>query len=302
MTVERAIRIGLRAARRNAWMVAIFYATNLLLAAIVAAPMYDAIRSHLGHSDTAQRLADSFDLGWLMQFRLANGDLLQHTATLIAWTGVLFLALNTVLSAGAFESFAHPEQARLGTFGYGLGRFFFRFARLALMASVLYFVAFWFWNVLMADALEQAFKDSVHEAPLFYLNWLRVALLFATVFVINAIVEYAKADLVLDDHHGSAFGALGHAAGFVFARFGQVMAIYLFLGLLTTITIFLYAAFARYFPQSNVVTVFIWFVIAQVLLFVRWMFRLASWAAALTYYRREPDPDALPIEAQVEPV
>lgn len=282
-------------------MVAIFYAINLLLAAIVAAPMYDAIRSHLGHSDTAQRLADSFDLGWLMQFRLANGDLLDHTATLIAWTGVLFLALNTVLSAGAFESFAHPEQPRLATFGYGLGRFFFRFARLALMASVFYFFAFWFWNVLLAGLLEEAFRNSVREAPLFYLTWLRYALLFATVFVINVIVEYAKTELVLNDHH-SALGALGHAAGFVFARFGRVMAIYLFLGLLSTLTMFLYAVFARYFPQSNVVTVFIWFVVAQLLLFLRWMFRLASWAAELAFYRREPDPDTLPIEAQVEPV
>jgi hypothetical protein len=301
MTVGRAIRTGLRAARRNAWLVVIFYASNLLLAAIVAAPMYDAIRSHLGHSATAQRLADGFDLGWLIQFQLASGDLLSHTATLVAWMGVLFLALNTILSAGAFELFAHPHDARLGTFGYGIGRFFFSFARLALLASALYYVAFLFWNVLLADVMQSAFRNSVHEAPLFYLTWLRWALLFATVFVINAIVEYAKADLVLDDH-GSALGALGHAAGFVFARFGRVMAIYLFLGLLTTLTIFVYAAFARFFPQSGVVTIFIWFVVAQLLLFLRWMFRLASWAAELTYYRRGPDPDTLPIEAQVEPV
>jgi hypothetical protein len=282
-------------------MVLIFYATNLLLAAILAAPLHEAINAHLGHSATAQQLAQGFDMGWLAQFQLANGDLLNHTATLIAWTGVLFLALNTILSAGAFECFAHPEGPSLATFGYGMGRYFFRFARLVLIASVLYFVAFWFWNVVMGDALESAFKNSVHEAPFFYLNWLRYALLFATVFIINAVIEYAKADLVLDDHT-STIGALGHAAGFVFGRFGRVMAIYVALGLLTTVTIVVYAAFARFFPQSNVATVFIWFVVAQVLLFLRWMFRLASWAAELAFYRREPDPDSLPIEAQVEPV
>jgi hypothetical protein len=301
MTVSRAIRTGFRAARRNPWMVLIFYASNLLLAAIIAAPMYDAIRSNLGHSATAQRLADGFDLGWLMQFQLSNGDLLSHTATLIAWAGVLFLALNTVLSAGAFEAFARPDGARLATFGYGMGRYFFRFARLALIASVLYFVAFWFWNMMLSDALRRAFDNSVHEAPMFYLNWLRIALLFLTVFVINAIVEYAKADLVLHDHP-SACGALGHAAGFVFARFGSVMAIYFSLGLLTVATIFLYSAFARYFPQSSVATVFFWFLVSQFLLFLRWMFRLSSWAAELAYYRREPEPDKLPIEAQVESV
>lgn len=301
MTVSRAIRTGFRAARRNPWMVLIFYATNLLLAAILAAPMYDAIRSSLGHSATAQRLADGFDLGWLMQFQLSNGDLLSHTATLIAWAGVLFLALNTVLSAGAFEAFAHPEGARLATFGFGMGRYFFRFARLALIASVFYFIAFWFWNVLLGEALQKNFENSVHEAPLFYLTWLRIALLFFTVFVINAIVEYAKADLVLHDHP-SALGALGHAAGFVFSRFARVMAIYFALGLLTVATIFLYSAFARYFPQSGVATVFFWFLVSQFLLFLRWMLRLSSWAAALAFYRREPDLDQLPLEAQVEHV
>jgi hypothetical protein len=301
MTVSRAISTGYRAARRSAWMVIIFYACNLLLAAIVAAPIYDAIKSHLGHSAVAQGLANSFDLGWLVQFQIANDDVLKHTATLVMWTGVLFLALNTILSAGAFETFANGQDYRLATFGYGMGRFFFRFARLALTASALYFVAFGFWNYLVARALTAAFENSVHEAPLFYLTWLRIMLLFLTVFVINAIIEYAKADLVLDDHR-SALGALGHAAGFVFANFTSVMAIYFALGLLTVLTVFVYAAFARFIPQSNVFTVFFWFVISQLLLFLRWRFRLASWAAALAYYRREPDLDSLPIEAQVEPV
>jgi hypothetical protein len=282
-------------------MVLIFYACNLLLAAIIAAPMYEAIDAHLSHSATAQSLANGFDLGWLMQFEIANGDLLQHTATLIVWTGVLFLALNTILSAGAFEVFAGADGSRLSSFGYGMGHFFFRFARLVAIASVFYFVAFLFWNVLITRALAAAFRDSVREAPLFYLTWLRLALLFATVFVINVIVDYAKADLVLDDH-SSVLGALGHAVGFVLSRFGRVMAIYLALGLLTVIAIFLYSAFARFFPQSSVATVFLWFVVSQALLFVRWMFRLAQWAAALAFYRREPDLDTLPIEAQVEPV
>ena len=164
-----------------------------------------------------------------------------------------------------------------------------------------YFVTFLFWNVLIERALTGAFRDSVHEAPLFYLRWVRLALLFATVIVINAIVEYAKADLVFDDH-GSALGALGHAAGFVFSRFASVMTIYITLGFLTLATIFLYSAFARFFPQSGVAAVFVWFVVSQLLLFLRWRFRLASWAAALAFYRREPDPDTLPIEAQVEPI
>jgi hypothetical protein len=149
---------------------------------------------------------------------------------------------------------------------------------------VLYFVAFWFWNKPVAWLISRGFRDSIHEAGPFWLTWLRVVLLILTVFVIKIAVEYARADIALHDHP-SAFAAFGHGAGFVASRFGRVFGIYLGVGLFTFGAMALYAIFARYFPQTNVATIFIWFVIAQALLWLRWMFRLASWAAAVEYRR-----------------
>jgi hypothetical protein len=104
--------------------------------------------------------------------------------------------------------------------------------------------------------------------------------------VVNALVEYAKADIVTDEHR-SAVAAFLHAAGFFLAHCGRVMLIYLTLGLLTTATIVVYVVFARWMPQYSVATIFIWFAVAQALLWVRWMFRLASWGATVAYYGAE---------------
>jgi hypothetical protein len=284
--------MGLRAANRAKWMVAIFFACNLLLAAVVAAPMYNAISEHLGHSATANDLVRGFSSAWLTEFQLAYSSFLHSLTTSIRWAALLFLALNVLLSAGAFEVFAgadDDETARsfgwgMHAFGRGMGKFFFRFARLAVIASFFYYVAFVFWNVLMGRLTERIFANAVVARWEFDVNWLRWILLFITLFIINAIVEYAKADLVVHDHF-SVLSALGHAAGFVLAHFRRVMHIYFAVGFLTALTILAYSVFARYMPQNTVATIVIWFAVAQLLFFYRWMFRISSWGATVAYYR-----------------
>ncbi|MFB3813935.1 MAG: hypothetical protein ACE14L_07460 [Terriglobales bacterium] len=282
MTTIDAIRSGISGTRRAAWMVFIFYGCNLLLAAAVAAPMYRTLADHIGHSAVGNELARGFSSSWLVEFQIAKADFLNSFSIAIAYAGILFLALNTVLSAGAFEVYRHGAGASMHAFGRGIGKYFGRFARIAVVASLFYFVAFWLWQGPAAALLNWIFRDSVPERWHFYLNWLRWALLFASVFVVNAVAEYAKAGVVIDEHP-SALAAIGHGAGFVVAHFWRVMAIYCTLGALTTLTILVYAAFARYFPQSSVATVLIWFLVAQVLLWLRWMFRLSSWGAAVAY-------------------
>lgn len=275
-----------------------FFVCNLLLAAAVAAPMHSAIADHLGHSMMANELARGFSAPWLTEFQLAYAHFLKGFSIAIVYGGILFLLLNTVLSAGAFEAFARMEQVgpeggdpapgllrwSMHAFGRGIGRFWGRFLRLTAVASVFYYVLFWFWASRMAQFNRWLFRNSVREAPHFYLEWLRWGLLFFCCFVVNAIVDYARAALVTHPDR-SVLAALGDGAGFVVGRLGRVMAIYLGLGLLSALTVLAYAPFARFFPQSSATTVFIWFVAAQLLLWIRWLARLGSWGAAVAYYQ-----------------
>jgi hypothetical protein len=204
--------------------------------------------------------------------------------------GILFLLLNAVLSAGAFEVFARRVDNSPGwsmhAFGRGLGRFWGRFLRLTAIASIFYYVLFWLWASRAAQFNRWLFQNSVREAPHFYLEWLRWGLLFFCCFVANAIVDYTRAALVTHPHRSTLAG-LGTGAGFVLGRLARVMAIYLTLGLLAALAVLAYAAFARFFPQSTVITVFVWFVVAQVLLWMRWLLRMSSWAAAVAYYESQ---------------
>jgi len=289
MTVSRAISAGLSAAWRNKAVVSLFFACNLLLAAAVAAPMHSAIADHLGNSMMANELARGFSASWLTEFQLAYSGFLKGFSTAIVYGGILFLVLNAVLSAGTFGVFSQPAPEDGGpgsmhAFGRGLGRFWGRFLRLTAIASVFYYVLFWFWAGRAAQFNRWLFRDSVREAPHFYLEWLRWGLLFFCCFVVNAIVDYARAALVAHPDR-STLAALGDGAGFVAGRLGRVMAIYLALGVLAAAAVLAYAAFARFFPQSSVITVFMWFVVAQILLWLRWLLRLGSWAAAVGYYR-----------------
>ncbi len=311
MTISQAISSGLRATWRAKWMVVVFFACNLLLAAAIAAPMQSAIADHLGNSAVGEQLVRGFDSSWLAEFQIANSTFMKSFSVTIVYGAILFLALTTVLSAGAFEVFKQsltglagdpalhsPRTPGLHAFGRGIGKYFLRFARIVLVASIFYFVVFWFWNGPVAGWLDRAFENSAVERAHFYLNWIRWALFLFCIFVVNLVVDYAKADVVIDEH-GSALAALGHAAGFVVAQFRRVFAIYLALGLLAAFTILVYSAFARFFPQSSVITILIWFLVAQALICARWLFRLSSWGAAVAFYGGA---SAKAPEAQTQPV
>ncbi len=299
MTVCKAIGSGLCAASRAKFLVFIFFACNLLVAAMVAAPMHQAIASHLGNSKTSEELVRGFSSAWLAEFQIASEGFPHGFSLAVMYAGLAFLLLNTILSGGAFEVFVRGEGAGMHAFGRGLGRFFARFVRLALVASVLYFVAFWFWNGPVAGWISGAYRNSVFERGEFWLHLLRTVLLLFTVLVVNAVVEYAKAAMVTHQHR-SAIAALGRSLGFVLRHFRRVMAIYIGVGLFAVAAILLYATFARYFPQNSTVTILIWFVVAQVLLWFRWMFRLASWGATVAFYGSHVA--VLKAQPEVEPV
>ena len=301
MTARQAVRAGLHAAARNPWMVWLFFAANLLLAAAVAVPMHSAIADYLGNSSRGNELVAGFSAAWLTEFQLLNAGFLKGFSIAIVYAGIVFLVLNTALSAGAFEVFYRGPGATAHAFGRGMGRYSGRFFSLAALASVFYFIVFWFFNHLAPHIVDQFFGQGVREVWAFYMNWVRWALFFLCVLAVNALVDYAKADLVADDH-GSVLAALGHAAGFVWRHRGRVLRAYLALALLAGLAIFAYAAFARFFPQHSALTIFLWFLVAQALLWLRWLLRLAQWGAATALYGRFPLPAPAPApEPATEP-
>ncbi|MBZ5628524.1 MAG: hypothetical protein LAO06_06610 [Acidobacteriia bacterium] len=283
MKPSAAIGQGLTTAWRNKWMVSIFFGCNLLMAAAVAAPMHDAIADHVGNSAVGRQLADGFSAAWLAEFTIVNGEFLKHFSVGVMYAGILFLALNTLLSGGAFEVFASGQEAGLHAFGRGMGKYFGRFARIAVIGSLLYWLAFCIFNGVLEKWIAAILQSASVAGPWMWLGLARVALLVASVLVVNALMEYAKADMVIDEHT-SAIAAFLHAAGFFLSHFGRVMLIYLTLGLLTAASLVVYVVFARWMPQHSVATIFIWFAVAQALLWLRWMLRLASWGAAVAYY------------------
>ncbi len=300
MKVTEAMRAGLAAAGRAKFLVFIFYACNLLVAAIVAAPMHDAIRTHLGGSQMSEELVRGLNSAWLGEFQIANEGFLRGFSTAIVFAGVAFLLLNTILSAGAFEVFVRGEGAGMHAFGRGVGKYFARFVRLAILASFLYFVAFWFWNGPVDSWIRGLYRHSALERTQFYLLMARDVLLVFTLFALNAMIEYAKTNLMVRQRR-SAFAALVMGIGFVLRRFGRVMAIYLGITVLTALAIAAYVVFAIYYPlQSASPWVILgWLLVAQVLLWLRWMFRLSSWGAAVAFYgsqlpTAEPVPQPAP--------
>jgi hypothetical protein len=239
---------------------------------------------------------------WLAEFQIANEGFLRGFSTAIVFAGVVFLLLNTILSAGAFEVFVQGQGAGMHAFGRGVGKYFARFVRLAIFASALYFVAFWFWNGAISWLLNRVFHNSALERTEFYSLLARDLLLVFTLFVVNTMVEYAKTSMIVRQRR-SAFLALMAGTGFVLRHFGQVMAIYLGITVLTALAIAAYVLFSIHYPLQSASDWVIlgWLLVAQALLWIRWMFRLSSWGAAVAFYQSQlPAAEPLP-ESQPAP-
>lgn len=130
------IRNGARVVNRNQKILWIWYASNLVFALVILAPMAVWINRTLQHSLYADSLLHSFDPQWLAEFFLQNqsAQLIALPPLLLAMAGVYGL-WSTFLTGGVLSGFRGGK--REGFFA-GCGRWFWPFVRVLLLSLLFY--------------------------------------------------------------------------------------------------------------------------------------------------------------------
>lgn len=198
----------------------------------------------------------------------------EKISTTIGYTGLLFLAVNAILSAGAVGTLAGTDSQR-GTLAFwaNTGKYRSRFMRLVALASVAYWAAFAFWNVLAAGWVARWFHEAVASKMQFWMGLFRIGALLCTVAIISVIVDYAKVALIVEDQRSAAV-ALWRSTCFVVRHFLSTMIICLLIGLMSLAAIAGYVVFARQAAQDSPLRVALWFFVAEVFFWLRWGCRL----------------------------
>jgi hypothetical protein len=231
MTVGEALLDGLMRVKRAAWLVIGVWLSTLLLAMPLALVLQGAIAGHLGSSMAAQAAADGVNYDWWNEFLaqtsgvgasfvpaiLGFAAVMKNISTVadaspmpvvIATTVAMYLCVSLFLAGGILDRLARDRDLGAGAFFSACGVYFFRFIRLGIVASVIYWVLFGPYHEWLFDAVYPALtRDVTVERTAFFIRLALYAAFALPLFSFNILFDYAKIRAVVEDRR-SMLGAL----------------------------------------------------------------------------------------------
>ncbi len=278
MTITGSLRRGARGAASSKGVLLVYYACNLVAAAIVIAPVALILTTLLGHSLESGRLFTNFDPEWLietgLQFNFTPAAGLLPIALSVAF---LYLLANTFLAGGAIALLHRRGES----FFASCARYFPRFFRIFLISILFYGVAFAIVRGLMT-AESRWSEQSMREAPEDMMQWGIHALMLLLFFGVNMIFDYAKIVCVVEDR--KALKSTWRALGFAVRNFRSAYGLFLFTAACGLAFLAAYHGLSGWIGQDSRVAVIAVFLIRQLYVLARFWIRLWTWGSELALY------------------
>jgi hypothetical protein len=284
------------------------FALTALAALPLAVVMRGAIQTHLGPSLAAGAAADGVNYDWWQEFSSQAAGLgttftpaiLGFAATLDSLSSVFdarapiasiagglaaYLLVWVFVSGGVIDRYARQRPTHAHGFFAACGVFFWRFARLGVIAGAIYWTLFaYVHRWLLDDAYEWLIVDVSAERVAFGWRALLYVVFGAALALVNVATDYAKVRLVVEDRL-SAIGALSAALGFLARHPGQAFGLYALNGLCFLALIGVWA-FVAPGAGSAGLSMWIGFGVTQLYLVARLALKLQFIASQTAYFQR----------------
>lgn len=267
------------------WQLAFFLLTiNLLVALILAWPLYGLLDDSLSHSLIGHRSVRVPDTNWLTGFLHSNRKFLNSLGSTIAWIGPVYMLLNTVVAAGLLEVLSTTSAFSLRRFFLGITAHGVKFLRLFALFLVVYFIIFLLLNDLAGGGLDRWTRDWSSEGGVFALVLMKNIALGFVLLLASMVSDYIKIKLVLD-HSTRVLAESLRVLRFVWERRWITLGVFYGLGLVGVVLALSYAAIDAWLtPQSWWVLVPS-FLVQQAFMFSRMWLRVAVYSAQMELYR-----------------
>jgi len=295
-------------------LVVIIFVVNLALALILAVPLANSFRNHLGSSLTSEKIVENFDYVWWQEYRdeaqglaktvqvttlTPRGALLDNLESLVFFNQqasslppVILLAMiiyglvQTFLTGGLLATY-HQERPPLkkGFFFQQSGVFFARLLGLMAISWVFFLVIYqgigrlfhWFERYLGRTALS--------ERPAFYVGLVTSALLLFLIFFLQMLFDYARIHTVVFQEK-NILKATWRAWKVVGAKLGQALGLYyLILASLVIFTLIM-TLFREALPEKTALMIIVAWLLQQILILGTIWFRCWLYASQIKLYQR----------------
>lgn len=309
MTIISALLQGVRRVASAPAVLAGVYALTLLLALPLGLALRGMLRAHLGSSVAADTAASGVNYDWWQEFSAQAVGLgttftpsvigfaavldnlssvldNQPDATVLVGAAAAYLVVWTFLVGGVIDRYARNRATRASGFFAAGGVFFFRFLRLAVVASAAYYVLFeWVHGWLLDDLYDTLTRDLTVERTAFGVRVALYAVFGALLAACNLAFDYAKIRAVVEDRR-SMIGALVAGARFIVRRPLATSTLYALNGLIFVLVLAAYAAVA---PGAGRTGASMWagFLVGQLYVLARLGAKLLFLASQTAFFQDE---------------
>ncbi len=287
-----SLLVGIERACRSVKLLFVLLLGNLFCAAPVALPVFALVQQSAQDHVVAQHLfADQLNAAWLIDFvnNQFNGfspvSVGLQTGLLLLVAGALYLTANLFFSGGILAVFAAPlERFSLRKFCEGGGAYWWRFARLLLIALIFYGLLLGAY-FLASRPLNKAAAQATAAGPIEIKRWLLLLAGALGFGLINMVFDYARIRTV--QHEARRMWRVTFAAWrFCLAYVWRTTFLYL---LLAAIGLVLFGAFVwlrNAVTQASWLNVMLAFGLGQLAIVARLWTRLALFAGQADLHQR----------------
>jgi hypothetical protein len=270
MSVVAALIEGVRLACRHWRALLVIYAINLVVAGVIALPVYHAIDANLARTESAERMAGGFDWLWYQEFvenrdpdsdaaatvapwqqgaapmlrnfeRYVSGSLRHDLPPGLFWASFAYLIVATFLTGGVLGLFAERNARFSFRFFFDrAGRYFLILIGILVVAQVLYWFLWEPIGSLLNGFVAYLRRDATTEWTPTLVGWLVSLILMVLAFAIHMTMNYARVAAVAWEKLGLIPAVLG-AMAFTLKNIGKALALFYLTALIPLATLLLYA-------------------------------------------------------------
>jgi hypothetical protein len=273
-------------------MILLMLIINIAIALPLAIPIFLLLQQTAGGTLRAQHLySDNLDAIWLSDFfneRFAHaspGAIAFQLLIMLLVFGGIYVVINILLAGGIIEVLASPaERFTMKKFWSGCGTWFWRFFRLALIASVFYGLSAGLF-LLLRFVLEKSEETATVERPEALKSMGAYVLVLLLFSVVGMVFDYARIATVIGDKRKMIREAL-RAWRFCLRRLFNTFSLYLAVVVAGLLVFAILSWLRGVVHQTSLFGILLAFLIGQLAMASRMWTRLACYATELGLYRQ----------------
>jgi hypothetical protein len=281
--IKQVLVLGVRAVFHNIKFITLFWVLNAVSAVVLSLSIYNTLHDNLGRSLISDRLTNSFDYFWYLQFRNLYELQLDQIPFVIYSIVVIYTIIQTFFLGGLIAVFNQPKKNHTVDLFYGGVKYFNRFLKVMLISVLFYAVAFKI-NDLTGDLISWMYKNSESALGDFILRSLRYTLLIFLIGVVSILSDYSKVSLAVKDKTHIIKEVFASII-FIKNNFYIVFITFLIVACLGALGVVVYNIIHITIARTSYYLLILIFILQQMLIIFRLLIRMLFCATEVTIFK-----------------